>query len=72
MSDSCATETNSCVGYVVAPIVMMGLAYGLFAGSAWNALVYQVKDDQVGFVCGIGSSLLSIGLSFVPPLMGRL
>ena len=40
LTDSCAVADNVCVPQVVVPILLMGIAYGLFAGSAWNALVY--------------------------------
>lgn len=45
LPDTCATSPNACVSSVVTPIVLMGLSYGFFAGTAWNALVYQVREN---------------------------
>ena len=65
-------EDDSCMGVVVTPILLMGCSYALFAGTAWNALCYIVREDQIGLALGIASSLLNIGCTLIPPLMGKL
>lgn len=54
------------------PIVLMGLAYGLAAGSSWNSLIYLVKGKRIGTVLGVGSGFLNIGIMVIPILMGYL
>lgn len=54
------------------PIVLMGVSYGLFAGCAWNAIVYLVESDRVGTANGIISMIMNFGCAITPPFMGYL
>lgn len=69
--DACVHD-KSCDLVVFLPVALMGISYGIFAGTAWNALCYLVRQDQVGMTLGIASCLLSLGLAIVPPIMGSI
>ena len=57
---------------VLPPICLMGLAYGLMAGTVWNGLIYLVKGKNVGTVVGVASAVLNFGLMVSPIIMGFL
>lgn len=40
LPNDCATSVNNCTSLVALPATLMGLSYGIFAGTAWNSLVY--------------------------------
>jgi nitrate/nitrite transporter NarK len=63
-------QTDSCHELVFVPIVLMGVSYGFFAGSGWNAVVYLVDKDKVGTALGLCSSFQNLGVAIVPPIMG--
>ena len=67
-NDCSATETCDLIVFI--PILFMGFAYGLFAGSSWNAIVYLVEASKYGTANGICSSIMNIGCALFPPLMG--
>jgi len=69
--DTCV-EDQSCTARVVWPVALMGLSYGIFAGTSWNALCYLVRQNQIGMTLGIASSLFNIFGAIFPPLMGKL
>lgn len=49
---------------------MMGLAYGIMAGTVWNGVIYLVRGKQVGTAMGLGASACNLGLFAMPLLMG--
>ena len=55
---------------VFPPICLMGLAYGLMAGTVWNGIIYLVKGQNVGTVIGVASAALNFGLMVSPLIMG--
>ncbi len=65
-------EDQTCTARVVWPVALMGLSYGIFAGTSWNALCYLVRQDQIGMTLGIASSAFNIFGAILPPLMGKL
>jgi MFS family permease len=42
--DACVHD-KSCDLIVFFPVALMGISYGIFAGTAWNALCYLVRQD---------------------------
>ena len=70
-SDECVAD-KSCAQIVIWPVTLMGISYGLFAGTSWNALCYLVRQNQIGMTLGIASSLLNICGAVIPPIMGKL
>lgn len=54
------------------PVLAMGMAYGLMAGTTWNVIVYLVKGQRVGTAIGITSCLVNIGTMVTPLVMGYL
>ena len=51
---------------------MMGMAYGIMAGTVWNGVIYLVRGKQVGTAMGLGASACNLGLFAMPLLMGQL
>ena len=51
---------------------MMGLAYGMMAGTVWNGVIYLVRNKAVGTAMGLGASACNLGLFAMPLLMGLL
>jgi len=49
---------------------MLGFAYGLFAGSCWNSIVYLVPIEKVGTANGVIGSFLGISLAIMPVVLG--
>lgn len=59
------TTEEGCGKLVMTPIVLMGLSYGMFAGSLWTALVYVVSETVVGVATGFTSFAICIGISVI-------
>ena len=69
--NDCA-ELGVCTNVVMTPIILMGLSYGLYAGTAWNSIIYLVPKNVIGTAVGIMSAILNIMLFTVPLMMGDL
>jgi threonine/homoserine efflux transporter RhtA len=54
------------------PIIAIGLAYGLMAGTTWNVIIYIVNGQKVGTAIGVTNSLLNLGLVLTPIVMGEI
>eukprot|EP00352_Strombidinopsis_acuminata_P002512 CAMPEP_0176379736 /NCGR_PEP_ID=MMETSP0126-20121128/30577_1 /TAXON_ID=141414 ORGANISM="Strombidinopsis acuminatum, Strain SPMC142" /NCGR_SAMPLE_ID=MMETSP0126 /ASSEMBLY_ACC=CAM_ASM_000229 /LENGTH=148 /DNA_ID=CAMNT_0017742653 /DNA_START=1169 /DNA_END=1615 /DNA_ORIENTATION=- len=65
-------DDDSCYIAVIPPIVMLGFAYGLFAGSCWNSIVYLVPIDKVGTANGVVGSCLGLTLAIAPVALGAI
>jgi nitrate/nitrite transporter NarK len=54
------------------PIVLMGVAYGLAAGTTWNSLIYLVYGKKIGSLIGMTDLIASLGLFLTPIVMGTM
>jgi len=50
--------------------MLSGVAYGLYAGTAWNGLIYLVERNKLGTAMGLTAALLNLTLSVLPALFG--
>ena len=69
-SDSCRGECGTMA--TLPPVVAMGLAYGLMAGTTWNVIIYIVNGKRVGTAIGMTNCILNLGLMLTPIIMGEL
>ena len=44
---------HTCLDLVIFPIILSGIAYGLFAGTCWNGIFYLVERSKIGSALGI-------------------
>lgn len=49
-------------------MVLLGIAYTIYASSLWACIPYVVKPNALGTAFGITMAIQNIGLSFVPSI----
>ena len=54
------------------PILLMGISYGIMAGTVWNSIVYLVPRHMVGTVIGTMGCAVNAGLVCTPMIMGKM
>lgn len=47
------SENKNCLDYVIFPIILSGVSYGIFAGTAWNGAFYLVERKIIGTAIGL-------------------
>jgi nitrate/nitrite transporter NarK len=70
-STECA-KTSDCSREVLVPICVMGLAYGLMAGTVWNSIIYLIAQSSIGRVMGLMAAANNVGLIVTPIIFGEL
>jgi len=51
-------------------LILLGIAYSIYAGALWSSIPYVVPAPQLGTAFGLCTSVQNIGLTFVPYLIG--
>ena len=54
----------------LAPLILLGLAYSVYAGALWSSVPYCVKANTLGTAFGLCTAVQNIGLTLVPFLIG--
>lgn len=70
-ADVC-TANNTCLHFVILPILLSGMSYALVAGTAWNGTFYLIERSNLGTAQGVQQSLMSLLLLLIPLLFGYL
>ena len=52
------------------PLILLGVAYSIYAGALWSSIPYVVPAPQLGTAFGLCTSVQNAGLSCVPYLIG--
>jgi len=60
----CPTE-DPCY-YEVAPLIMCGIGYSIYASVIWGSIPYTVEPRTVGTAYGICTAIQNIGLAYAP------
>lgn len=50
----------------LAPLILLGLAYSVYAGALWSSIPYVVKPHTLGTAFGICTAVQNIGLTILP------
>jgi MFS family permease len=54
----------------IPPLVIMGVAYSVYASAIWPSVPLVVKEHQLGTAYGVVTSIQNAGLAFVPMIVG--
>ena len=65
-------ETSECGNVIMQPIVIMGIAYGILAGTSVNSIVYLVPKQVIGTALGMIAFAVNFGLIVTPLVFGQL
>ena len=63
---------HTCIDYIIFPILLSGIGYGIFAGTAWNGAFYLVERQKIGTAIGLQGSICNLTLLAIPPVFGWL
>jgi len=50
----------------IAPLVILGLAYSVYAGALWSSVPYVVKPNELGTAFGLLTAVQNIGMTVLP------
>ena len=62
-------DCNAC-WYSIMPMVLMGVAYSLYAAVMWASIPLVVKEEAVGTAFGVTTAIQNFGMAVAPTIMG--
>lgn len=54
----------------LAPLIILGLAYSVYAGALWSSIPYVVKPNTLGTAFGLCTAIQNIGMTILPIAVG--